>query len=74
MAVAATRPAGTLLAQPANGYFDSWTMAAFPEAMLKDPAGRFVVVWDGGPMPKGDPIRDLMGHFTDRSDLERLPP
>lgn len=58
----------------ANGYFDSWLMAAFLEAMLKDLAGRFVVVWDGGPMHKGDPIRDLMGHFADRLDLERLPP
>ena len=28
----------------ANGYFDSWLMAAFLEAMLKDLAGRFVVV------------------------------
>jgi hypothetical protein len=58
----------------ANGYFDSWYMAAFLEAMLKDLAGRFVVVWDGGPMHKGDPIRDLMGHFADRLDLEVLPP
>lgn len=48
--------------------------AAFLEAMLKDLAGRFVVVWDSGPMHKGDPIRNLMGHFADRLDLERLPP
>jgi hypothetical protein len=58
----------------ANGYFDSWYMAAFLEAMLKDLAGRFVVVWDGGPMHKGNPIRDLMAHFAGRLDLERLPP
>jgi transposase len=58
----------------ANGYFDSWYMAAFLEAMLKDLAGRFVVVWDGGPMHKGGPIRDLMRHIADRLDLERLPP
>jgi len=58
----------------ANGYFDSWYMAAFLEAMLKDLAGRFIVVWDGGTMHKGDPIRDLVSHFADRLDLERLPP
>jgi hypothetical protein len=58
----------------ANGYFDSWYRAAFLEAMLKDLAGRFVVVWDGRPMHKGDPIRDLMGQFAGRLDLERLPP
>ena len=57
-----------------DGYFDSWYMAAFLEAMLKDLAGRFVVVRDGGPMHKGDPIRDLMGQFADRLNLERLPP
>jgi hypothetical protein len=57
-----------------NGYFDNWYVTAFLEAMMHDLAGRFVVVWDGGPMHKGDPIRDLMGHFADRLDLERLPP
>ena len=57
-----------------DGYTDSWHIAAFLGAMLKDPAGRFVVVWDGGPMHEGDPIRDLMGHSADRLDLERLPP
>lgn len=58
----------------ANDYFDRWTMAAFLEAMLKDLVGRFVVVWDGGPMHEGDPIRDLMAHVAARLDLERLPP
>jgi hypothetical protein len=58
----------------ADGYFDNWYVTAFIEAMLRDLSGRFVVVWDGGPMHKGDPIRDLMGHFADRLDLERLPP
>ena len=41
----------------ANGYFDNWYVAAFLEAMLQELAGRFVVVWDGGTMHKGDPIR-----------------
>ena len=58
----------------ANGYFDNWYVTAFLEAMLQDLAGRFVVVWDGGPMHKGDPIRDLRSHFADRLGLERLPP
>jgi hypothetical protein len=58
----------------ADGYFDSWSRAALLEAMLKDLSGRLVVVWDGGPMHEGDPIRDLMGHFGDRLSLEGLPP
>lgn len=57
-----------------GGYFDSWHMAAFLEAMLGELPGRFVVVWDGGPMHKGDPIRDLIDHFSDRLCLEKLPP
>ena len=52
-----------------NGYFDNWYVTAFLEAMLHELDGRFVVVWDGGPMHKGDPIRELMGHFADRLDL-----
>jgi hypothetical protein len=41
--------------------------------MLQELADRFVVVWDGGPMQKGDPIRALEAHFADRLSLERLP-
>jgi hypothetical protein len=57
-----------------NGYFDNWYMAAFLEAMLQELDGRFVVVWDGGPMHRGDPIRQLTSHFADRLSLEDLPP
>jgi putative transposase len=57
-----------------DGYFDNWYVAAFLEAMLHDLEGRFVVVWDGGTMHKGDPIRRLATHFADRLSLESLPP
>ena len=57
-----------------DGYFDNWYVTAFLEAMLHDLPGRFVVVWDGGPMHKGEPIRALEAHFGDRLSLERLPP
>jgi hypothetical protein len=57
-----------------NGYFNNWSMTAFLEAMLHDLSGRFVVVWDGGPMHKGDPIHRLADHFADRLCLEALPP
>jgi hypothetical protein len=56
-----------------DGYFDSWYVTAFLEAMLKDLRGRFVVVWDGGPMHKGEPIEALRSHFAPRLDLERPP-
>ncbi|HMB05686.1 MAG TPA: IS630 family transposase [Isosphaeraceae bacterium] len=58
----------------ADGYFDNWYVTAFLEAMLHDLRGRFVVVRDGGSMHKGEPIRELEAHFSDRLVLERLPP
>jgi transposase len=58
----------------ADAYFDNWSVASFLEAMLRDLEGRFVVVWDGGSLHKGDPIRDLEVRFSDRLVLERLPP
>jgi transposase len=57
-----------------NGYFDNWYITAFLEAMLQELTGRFVVVWDGGSMHKGEPIRALVDHFADRLNLEMLPP
>jgi transposase len=57
-----------------DGYFDNWYVTAFLEAMLHDLSGRFVVVWDGGTMHTGEPIRALEAHFGDRLCVERLPP
>jgi transposase len=58
----------------ADAYFDNWSVASFLEAMLRGLGGRFVVVWDGGNMHKGNPIRDLEARFSGRLVLERLPP
>jgi transposase len=58
----------------ADAYFNNWYVTAFVEAMLKGLDGRFVVVWDGGTMHKGEPIQALETHFADRLSLERLPP
>ena len=58
----------------ADGYFDNWYVTAFIEAMLKEVSGRFVVVWDGGNMHKGEPIDSLVSQRSDRLSLERLPP
>jgi transposase len=58
----------------ADGYFNNWYVTAFIEAMLRDLPGRFVVIWDGGPMHKGEPIHALKAQFADRLTLEMLPP
>src|SRR5882762_6894204 len=53
----------------ADGYFDNWYVTAFVEAKLKEVGGRFVVVWDGGNMHKGEPIDALESHFAGRLSL-----
>jgi transposase len=58
----------------AGGDFDNGYVTAFIEARLQYLSGRFVVVWDGGPMHKGEPIRALEAQSADRLILERLPP
>ena len=57
-----------------NDYFNNWYAAAFLEALLGELTGRVVVVWDGGSMHKGDPIRQLEDHFASRLSLEKFPP
>lgn len=57
-----------------NAYFNNTQVVVFLEDFLTHHQGRWVVVWDGGPMHKGDPIRELLDRQRDRLTLERLPP
>lgn len=57
-----------------NDFFNAWNVGAFLEALLTVIHGRIVVVWDGGPMHKGDPIRQAQDIYSHRLTLERLPP
>ena len=57
-----------------NGYFDNVRVAAFLDALLAKLQGqRLVVLWDGGPMHKGEPSRALLGRCAGHLTLERLP-
>ncbi len=47
--------------------------AEFLRYVLRHLPGRVVVVWDGGPMHKGEPIRRVLEDFP-RLSLKRLPP
>jgi putative transposase len=47
--------------------------ADFLRALMRRLQGAVIVVWDGGPMHKGEPIRKLLADFP-RLSLERLPP
>jgi transposase len=57
-----------------NAYFNNQRTARFLERLMRDIPGRMIVLWDGGPMHKGDPIRDCVTRFAPRLRLERLPP
>jgi putative transposase len=47
--------------------------ADFLRALMRRLHGAVIVVWDGGPMHKGEPIRKVLADFP-RLSLERLPP
>jgi hypothetical protein len=47
--------------------------ADFVRALLADIPGEVVVLWDGGPMHQGEPIRELLRAYP-RLSLFRLPP
>ena len=47
--------------------------AEFLRGLLRHLHGAVIVVWDGGPMHKGEPIQQLLHDFP-RLSLERLPP
>jgi len=57
-----------------NAYFNNVRMATFLEHLMRELPGRLLVVWDGGGMHKGDPIREEVARFAPRLHLERLPP
>jgi len=57
-----------------DGYFNSERVAAFVESLLAETNRPLVIVWDGGNMHKGDPIRGMLGRTEGRVWLERLPP
>jgi transposase len=54
-------------------YVNSQRTAEFLRYLLRHLRGAVIVVWDGGSMHKGDPIRDVLQKFP-RLSLERLPP
>ena len=57
-----------------NAYFDNVRVAACLEALLTKLRGqRLIVLWDGGTMHKGMPIRALLAKHPGRLSLERLP-
>jgi transposase len=57
-----------------NDYFSNVEAADFLSGALQGLPGPVITIWDGGPMHKGDPIRELVAGSQGRLILEPLPP
>jgi transposase len=55
------------------GYVNKEEAAAFLSQLLRHLRGEVIVVWDGGSMHKGEPLRELLKRHP-RLSIERLPP
>jgi transposase len=53
-------------------YINNVKVAAFLRRLLRHLRGRVIVVWDGGNMHKGEPIRQVLADYP-RLRVERLP-
>jgi transposase len=56
-----------------NAYFNSQSVAVFLAALARELAGPVLVLWDGGALHQGDPVRELL-HRRPDLHLEKLPP
>lgn len=57
-----------------DGYFNNLAVAAFLDDLVEQTDRPLTVVWDGGTMHKGEPIRNLLARRRGQLQLERLPP
>lgn len=66
-------PLGLVYQTLVDSYFNNDRSAVFLEGLMRDIPEGLTVVWDGGQMHKGDPIREAVERFRPRLVLERLP-
>jgi hypothetical protein len=57
-----------------KAYFNNVRVADFLHGLACQLRGPIIVVWDGGTMHKGDPIREALHQLSPRVTLEPLPP
>jgi transposase len=65
---------GRLVMQVQESAFDSEGVVAFLRVLLRKIHGKGLVIWDGSPIHKGQPIKDYLARgAAKRLHLERLP-
>ncbi len=73
-AIAAISPAGKLYFRSQDHAIDSADVVAFLEHLLREVAGRMVIIWDGAPIHRSHCIKEfLTPGAAPRLHLERLP-
>lgn len=68
-----TQQLGLYFASLLNDSFDNTAVAAFLRQLLRHLRGHVIVVWDGGPMHRGESLRELQKQYP-RLHIESLPP
>jgi transposase len=72
--ISAITPAGRLLLQVQDRPFRSADCARFLQHLLRHLPGKLLVLWDGAPIHRAQPIKDLLAQgAAGRLHLERLP-
>jgi transposase len=65
---------GRLFMQVREGAYDAAGVVGFLRVLLRKIRGKVLVIWDGSPIHKGQPIKDYLARgATKRLHLERLP-
>ncbi len=73
-AISASTPAGRLLTHIQDQAFRGPTIVAFLRQLLRQVRGRLLVVWDGAPMHRSQPVRDFLAAGASRRlHLAQLP-
>lgn len=73
-AISGITPDGRLFLQTRETTFDSTGVVGFLRVLLRKVPGKLLVIWDGAPIHKGQPIKDFLKRgAAKRLHLERLP-
>jgi transposase len=73
-AISAISPAGKLYFHCQEWALDSADVVAFLEHLLREVAGRLLIIWDGGPIHRRHVIQEFLANgVAERLHVERLP-
>ncbi len=73
-AISAISPEGKVYFHSQESALNSADVVAFLEHLLREVPGRMVIIWDGAPIHRGQPIKDFWAAGgAERIQLEQVP-